>query len=66
MVSLRKLKKLFRRDSAAHMHPSKKGDEPIACQRMEKILRERSVTSKPFHVKVRVQILITYMDKLHV
>ena len=57
MVSLRKLKKLFRRDNTVHMHPRKKGDELIACQRMEKILRERSVTSKSFHVKVCVLIL---------
>ena len=52
MVSLRRLRKLFRRDSTAHMHPRKQGKELITCQRMEKILRERNVSSKPFHVKV--------------
>ena len=39
--------------STAHMHPRKQGEEMITCQRMEKILRERNVSSKPFHVKVR-------------
>ena len=52
MVSLRRLRKLFRRDSTAHMHPRKQGEELITCQRMEKILRERNVSSKPFRVKV--------------
>ena len=54
MVSLQKLKKLFRRDNTVHTHPGKKGDELIVCQRMDKILRERSITSKPFHVKVDI------------
>ena len=52
MVPLRKLRKLFRQDSTAHLHPTRKGDELITCQRMEKILRERHITSRHFHVKV--------------
>ena len=57
MVSLRRLRKYFRRDSTAHMHPRKQGEELITCQRMEKILHER--TSKPFHVKVNQRIHTT-------
>ena len=49
MVLLRKLRKLFRRDSTPHRG---KGDELITYQRMEKILRETHVTSRPFDVKV--------------
>ena len=52
MMSLRKLRKLFRRDSTAHMHPRKKDDELITVQRMERVLRERNISSKSFHVKV--------------
>ena len=64
MLHLRKLKKLFGRDSTAHIHPRKRDGELVVCNRMEKILRERNVTSKPFHVKVCV---LSYREffKLH-
>ena len=69
---MRFLRKLFRRDSTAHMHPRKRDAELISVQRMEKILRERNITSKPFHVKVcerlacdlYVQILICTLWRL--
>lgn len=59
MDFLRKLRVLFRRESSGHMHPRRKGDELIVCQRMEKILRERDATSKPFHVKVSTPLSCT-------
>lgn len=34
------------------MHPRKKDEELITVQRMERILRERNISSKSFHVKV--------------
>ena len=49
MPSLRKLKKLFTRNSTAHIHPRKRDDELAVC--MKKIQRERI---KLFHVKVRL------------
>ena len=59
MVSLYKLRKSFRRDSrpsasTAHTQPDTRNndEELITVQRMEKLLRERNVNSKSFHVKV--------------
>jgi hypothetical protein len=52
MVFLRKVRKLFRHDSMAHVHPSTKDDEVITVQRMEHILRESNLNSKSVHVKV--------------
>ena len=52
MVFLRKLTKLFRHDSMAHVHPSTKDDEVITVQRMEHILRESNLNSKSVYVKV--------------
>ena len=43
---LRKLKKLFRRDSRAHMHPRRMGS---ICQHLDETQRERN---SAFHVKV--------------
>ena len=37
---LRKLRKLFRQESGAHMHPRKSGVELIVCQRLDEILCE--------------------------
>ena len=64
MRFLRKLGKLFRRDSTAHMHPRKRDAELISVQRMEKILRERNITSKPFHVKVCERLACLYVQIL--
>ena len=51
---LRKLKKLFGRDSRAYMHPRNNMGELIVCQRLDETLRERNATSKTFHGKVSV------------
>ena len=51
---LRKLRKLFHRDSRAHMHPRNNGGELIVCQRLDETLCERNASSKTFHVKVSV------------
>ena len=45
---LQKLRKLFRRESRAHMHPRKSGVELIVCQRLDEILCET------FYVKVSI------------
>ena len=45
---LGKLRKLFRGDNRAHMHPRESGGEPITCQ-CDETLRKRNVT---FHVNV--------------
>ena len=64
MVSLRKLRKFFRRDSTADMHPRKRDDELITVQRMEKILRERNIDAKSFHPKVSSKCAITVVTSL--
>ena len=45
---LQKLRKLFRRESRAHMHPRKSGVELIVCQCLDEILPET------FYVKVSI------------
>ena len=45
---LRKLRKLFRRESRAHMHPRKSWVKLIVFQRLDEILRET------FYVKVSI------------
>ena len=52
MVSLRKLRKMFRRDSMAHMHPRTNDEEVVTIQKMERILREANLNAKSVHVKV--------------
>ena len=56
MVSLRKLRKMFRRDSMAHMHPRTKDEEVVTIQKMERILREANHNAKSVHVKVSYEI----------
>ena len=64
MVSLRKLQKLFRRDGMAHMHPRKRDDELIIVQSMEKILRERNIDAKSFHLKVSSKCAVIVVTSL--
>ena len=64
IVSLCKLRKLFRRDSTAHMHPRKRDDELITVQRMEKILRERNIDAVSFHLKVSSKCAIIVVTSL--
>ena len=59
MLYLRKLRKLFRRDSTAHVHPSTKDEEVITVERMEQILRESYAKSKLLHVKVSQETFVT-------
>ena len=59
MLYLRKFRKLFRRDSTAHVHPSTKDEEVITVERMEQILRESYVKSKLLHVKVSQETIVT-------
>ena len=51
-MALRKLINLFHRDNTAQMHPRIKEGELIVRRRMDEILRERTHTSRPYHVKV--------------
>ena len=52
MVSLRKLRKMLRQDSMAHMHPRTNDEEVVTIQKMERILREADLNSMSVHVKV--------------
>ena len=52
MVYLRKLCKMFRRDSMAHTHPRTKDEDVVTIQKMERILREANLNAKSVHVKV--------------
>ena len=56
MPFVRTLRKRLRRDSTAHLYPRKRDAEPLRVQRMEKLIREKSIISKQFHVKVRVKV----------
>ena len=57
MPLLRMLRKRFHR-SSAHLYPSRRDAEPISVKRMEKILRERNIVSKHFHVKVCLKCML--------
>ena len=61
MVSLRKLRKKFRRNSMAHLHPSTKDADTINIQRMERILRE---SDNSVHAKVNVNLFAYHIRKV--
>ena len=45
MVSFSTLRKMFRLDSIAHMHPKMNDEEVVTIQKMERILREANLNS---------------------